>query len=1335
MRSRLLKYIAGLAAILLPLVDSSMSLAKDAAPVPSEEVRALQRQLREFGYIDTPDTGLLDMPTRYQIWFFADEHGIDKDGLFDNLQPAGIAEMLRQRTAEAAERAKKAQVVVLRNHSQSSTPKVAISPDGKWAVSFDDELVKLWNLDTGLAVRDLEFGCCTGAATFLPDSRYLAIGTSGPSIRLLDLATGKMTHRLVIEGQIGTLDRHIKQLKVRPNSTEIVVGDRVGQISIYDWQKNAEVAKLGRHRAADNMFSDTVEALDVSPDGKLAASFRDDDTSLVIWDLAARKQLKTIKIPKSTSDIKLAFGADSAKLFVWSTFKNSMSEVDVKSGQLKSVPLQGILGGLFVHPASMKASAVISDAKGQQQVGALDLSTRAFEPSYPMSATGFESSIGDFVVDPGTGRAIISDYNGLARVGNLRVKESWAGSANPQRIAQVVPCGPDQSVIQFNSYSVRVGQWDMATGIFRRFIRTDGKPRLQDNEDSDFSLKAATCDAAGERLIAGLSNGNVSLWSLTGETPQHRSTMVAPASEAYDKVLGLALSPDERLVAVSRGNGMVEPKGSPGTERKNRSEIVMFDVGLGTMQRVIPFDKLTSEETWGQQTGVVAMSSRHNAGELAFSRDGARLFAARQEWRFGMWDADSGRRLHTYETLQKFQRFLPNVGVKTAEDRRVAVRAERGFSRVQSIFAPAETSNLYALLGASDMGFSPRKAFLLAFSYGFSHPERVIEVESATIGAMDRKGTRFYMTNGRAEILAYDVASGELLRRVKTTQGGIATLSVSNDGSRLYTATAEGALQTWDSETGELLTTSVLLQDGEWLTMTPEGFFGGSPKAGQLVQLRLGPMEISTIDQVYQYLYRPDLVREKLAGDPRGLVKEAAAKLDLGKMIASGAAPKVGILPLASGGRAESETISVEAELTDRGGGVGRVEWRVNGVTQGDIEGQRGLARVEGEEAPSRKLRQALALEVGENIIELVAYNAANLIASEPAKITVTLAEDAIKTRPKLYILAVGINDYYDGRLRLTYAVPDATKLVEGLQKAGAGHYDSIEVTTLTDAQVTAAGLDAAFEDLSKKVRPRDVLVFFAAGHGKTVDGRYYYLPRDFRYQTAASISEAGIGQDKWQTWFAKVPARKSILIYDTCESGTLTAPGEHQVAALMRSGLEQQAAIGRLNQATGRTVLTAATSDRPALEGYRGHGVFTYALLDGLAKADRDGNGLIEVTELAGYVDATVPEITEQTFGLRQLPQMSLQGSDFALARKVDGLLGEVPAETAATQLPTQPTHFAFEPAKVFKEPGGANPADIELEPGTTFAIIKTENGWAAIARAGKMIGYVESGKTRPLN
>jgi hypothetical protein len=66
----------------------------------------------------------------------------------------------------------------------------------------------------------------------------------------------------------------------------------------------------------------------------------------------------------------------------------------------------------------------------------------------------------------------------------------------------------------------------------------------------------------------------------------------------------------------------------------------------------------------------------------------------------------------------------------------------------------------------------------------------------------------------------------------------------------------------------------------QWLRLTPEGFFDASPGGAKLLTVVKG-VGVYPIESVYDQLYRPDLVAEKLAGDPKGLVRAAAAKLDL----------------------------------------------------------------------------------------------------------------------------------------------------------------------------------------------------------------------------------------------------------------------------------------------------------------------------------------------------------------------------------------------------------------------------------------------------------------------
>ena len=51
--------------------------------------------------------------------------------------------------------------------------------------------------------------------------------------------------------------------------------------------------------------------------------------------------------------------------------------------------------------------------------------------------------------------------------------------------------------------------------------------------------------------------------------------------------------------------------------------------------------------------------------------------------------------------------------------------------------------------------------------------------------------------------------------------------------------------------------------------------------------------EVYSVMQVYDRLYRPDLVQEALKGDPEGKYRDAASKLNLEKILELGPAPQI----------------------------------------------------------------------------------------------------------------------------------------------------------------------------------------------------------------------------------------------------------------------------------------------------------------------------------------------------------------------------------------------------------------------------------------------------------
>ena len=115
------------------------------------------------------------------------------------------------------------------------------------------------------------------------------------------------------------------------------------------------------------------------------------------------------------------------------------------------------------------------------------------------------------------------------------------------------------------------------------------------------------------------------------------------------------------------------------------------------------------------------------------------------------------------------------------------------------------------------------------------------------------------------------------------------------------------------------------------------------------------------------------------------------------------------------------------------------------------------------------------------------------------------------------------------------------------------------------------------------------------------------------------ALTKFAIDQNRLQDWIAnRIKAKKALILLDTCESGALTS-------GYSRSRINEpasDAAMGRLHEATGRPVLTAAAQGQGALE-FRGirHGIFTSALIDALYHSDVNKDGVIMLSALVAHV------------------------------------------------------------------------------------------------------------------
>jgi hypothetical protein len=182
------------------------------------------------------------------------------------------------------------------------------------------------------------------------------------------------------------------------------------------------------------------------------------------------------------------------------------------------------------------------------------------------------------------------------------------------------------------------------------------------------------------------------------------------------------------------------------------------------------------------------------------------------------------------------------------------------------------------------------------------------------------------------------------------------------------------------------------------------------------------------------------------------------------------------------------------------------------------------------------------------------------------------------------------------------------------------------------------------------------------------------------------------------------------------------------------RSGIGQFTGVQHLNESIGRAVLAATTDDTPATEGIDNHGVFTYALLEGLSQADTNGDGIVDVAELGAFVRRRVPELTSRFWGIRQVPQAMVSGAGFQLTPKSPEPFVAALPDNRPTVLASA-THTLIGPTAVRQADNGVAIDIAELNAGARVRVIQTRGEWNLIAQNGNVIGYVEAQQLQPIN
>ncbi|HKC63680.1 MAG TPA: hypothetical protein VKB86_08580 [Pyrinomonadaceae bacterium] len=172
---------------------------------------------------------------------------------------------------------------VVRNFSMEfSTDRLAISPNGKRvAVDMYGKKIEVWDVDSKRDPLIIPHSYGVYSMAFSPDGRYLVIGSSDNTAKVLDVSSSKPTEPYILSSQTEVL-----AVAFSPHGRYIATAGQDRTVNIWEFSTHRLLHTLIGH-------GDKVTDIAFSPDEKSIATASADRTARV-WDVNSGEELLTL---------------------------------------------------------------------------------------------------------------------------------------------------------------------------------------------------------------------------------------------------------------------------------------------------------------------------------------------------------------------------------------------------------------------------------------------------------------------------------------------------------------------------------------------------------------------------------------------------------------------------------------------------------------------------------------------------------------------------------------------------------------------------------------------------------------------------------------------------------------------------------------------------------------------------------------------------------------------------------------------------------------------------------------------------------------------------------
>ena len=1150
--------------------------------------------------------------------------------------------------------------------------RVLFSPDGKLlaTTTMRSGTIKLWEIATGRELRNLSGGTQTGmtlspAVAFSRDNRFIAAAAGDNSVKVWDVITGREVQSLTgAQGGMASAITGVFFIAFTNDNRLVTISDA---IRVWDVTNGQELLSLPFSSLNATDFMGGGASATLTPDGSQLAfvSTEEGHTQVKFWDLSNGREARSMKLSdKEINALELAFTADGR------LFGGGVVDQRLKVWDLNGKVTERELGPTATDHGLVKFSRdgkVISLAEGYT-VKRWEVATGRELPALNVPNSGAFVTQGRVFVnfsDDGK-RLVTGGFDTPTILWDAETGKQLVRMNGRTNMAYKVNFSADGTQL----WSGGRTRWDLREGRGARIITApadnmlglpspDGKYLALFSPSSDAltiveipggkliqRLAPAATGSAVQRASFSSDSTMVQVTYGPGQAQQQNPTLanIGTKLKIWDVKSGRELHTMD--LSASAFEAGFNPDGRMLATLGSMGEIALWDTATGSRLRDLKASPLGN---LGSMTGVNPGSMK--PGSMPQMPNMADISAMMTNMMGAMSAGTMGRSV-TSMAFSPDGRILATGGVESKSnfDLAAMMSGAQSGQRKSSKNAP-DPQDLMKTMKVEATG----QVVFWDVASGRETGALKGHGKGVTSVAFSRDGRLLASGSTDNTIKIWDVASKRELRTLTGHTSNIESIDFSPDGRLLASASDDGATFLWDANTGEHLLTLISLDDGgEWMVVTPQGLFDGTPVSWNQILWRYNQdtFNVAPIEWFFTEFYHPGLLSDILAGKrPRAAadVSKKDRRQPIVKLSLTGEPPP----PTGSASRRVKVKIDVTDSPADQtnsqGSGARDLRLFRNGslvkVWHGDLlKGQKAVT-----------LEEEINVAAGPNQLTAYAFNRDN-VKSKDAALLLTGAE-SLKRAGTAYVIAVGLNNYANEQYNLKYAVADAESFANEVRarQTQVGGFERVEVISLINENATKANILAALKRLSgdaapaapqpgpldriKRAEPEDTVIIYFAGHGTAQAQRFYLIPHDLGYTgDRTKLTEGGlrsilshsISDVELEEAVEGLDAAHLLLVIDACNSGQALEAEEKRRGPMNSKGLAQ------LAYEKGMYILTAAQSYQAALEAAQfGHGLLTYALVEeGLKTPVADNqpkDGFLSAREWLDFATERVPQMQEE--------------------------------------------------------------------------------------------------------